>query len=276
MTELFKDKIIVKALATQLSKWKSDDELAKIYQWPIKEQQKQLNRLAVKYGNLAAEVDKGSSQLEKAFLLRQMIIKEAPFKLDLSKWIIEDWGGITTGKDENSLKECLDEADKNNFDFNRIASWSKHIAFKDPVQYAIYDARVIYSLNWLLLKEGSKQYFPVPSGRNSVMELLDYRILLFIEHYKISGVGKLLREDIEARRNSPGRKSHVASKLNKELFIEQKNAFSAYCELLRKIALELYPNDQSGLAVTKVEMMLFSLADKDIALEVLGKFSKIL
>lgn len=274
MIGLFEENII-DALATELSKWKSDCEIAKIYQWPIKEQQKQLKNLPEKYGSLAVEVNKGSSQLEKAFLLRQKIT-EVTFDLELSKWIIEDWGGITTGKDDGSLKACLKKADDKDFDFNRIASWSKHIAFKNPDQYAIYDARVIYSLNWLLFKAGANKYFPAPAGRNSVMELLDYRILLFIGHYKVAGVRRQLEIDIEERKKSPGRKSFVANKLKSELFIEPNEAFANYCKLLMKIAQKLYPNDQTNLRLTRVEMMLFSLADKDIALNVLDDFAKIL
>lgn len=269
MTELFEKKIVV-SLVTELSKWKSDDELAKLYQWPI---EGALDRLPEQYKSIAAEVNKGSGTLEKSLLLRQKL-KELPFDLDLSKWIVEVWGGIT-GKDDESLKSCIEKADKQDFDFNRIASWSKHVAFKNPEQYAIYDARVIYSLNWLLLKAGSKRYFPAPSGRNSVMELLDYRILLLIKHYEVSGVEKHLNEDIDARKKSPGRKSYVANKLNKELFIESKNAFTEYCNLLLKIKRELYQDDPLGMGLTKVEMMLFSLADKDIALEVLRDFSKV-
>lgn len=270
MAALFEDKI-VKAIATELEKWKSDEQLRELYKWPI---EKQIESLPEGFEELGKLVNAKASTLDKTLCLRGEV-KNLKFSFPLSKWIIENWGGITTGKDEKSLKDCLRKADEGDFDFNRIASWSKHVAFKNPEQYAIYDARVIYSLNWLLFKAGSKQYFPAPSGRNSVMELLDYRILLFIGHYKVAGVKQRLEDDIEERKQ-PGRKSFLAKKLKEELFIESKKAFSEYCDLLKIIARELYPNDQSGLALTKVEMMLFSLADKNIALEVLGDFAKIL
>lgn len=268
------DETIVSALATRLSQWKSEEELTKLYQWPI---ESQIDKLRPEFESLAELINQkiNKNTFEKTLCLRREI-KKLKFSFPLSKWIIECWGGITTGKDAESLRTCLDEADKNNFDFNRIASWSKHVAFKYPEQYAIYDARVIYSLNWLLFKAGSKQYFPAPSGRNSVMELLDYRILLFIGHYKFDGVRDRLNEDINERKTSPGRKSYVANKLNKELFFDRKEAFVNYCQLLKIISQKLYQDGKTDLALTRVEMMLFSLADKDIALEVLGDFSKIL
>jgi len=269
MTKLFSENIVA-TLVNELSKWSSDGELEKLYQWPI---EGALSNLPVKYKSIAAEVNKGNGTLEKSLLLRQ-IIKGLSSDFSLSKWIVENWGGIK-GKDDESLKSCIDKSDKQDFDFNRIASWSKHIAFKYPEQYAIYDSRVIYTLNWLLLKAGSKLYFPVPSGRNSVMELLDYRILLLIKHYEVSGVEKHLNDDIVARNMTPGRKSYVANKLNKELFIESKIAFVEYCELLLELKNKLYQNDPLGMGLTKVEMMLFSLADKDISLEVLSDFSKV-
>lgn len=277
---IFSDEIITK-LAEKLRNWSKDKELTKLYQWPLDDQLKKLKKECgseLKWlENLISSED---NTFNKTLSLRKNIageLEKRPLSdLMLPKWIIEDWGGITTGKDDESLKKCLEQANNKNYDFNRIASWSKHIAFKYPEEYAIYDARVIYSLNWLLFKAGSKRYFPAPSGRNSVMELLDYSILLFIDHYKIAGVEERLKEDIDARKNSPGRKSYVANNLRKKLFIEQKEAFSKYCNLLKETAKKLYPDDKTGLALTKVEMMLFSLADKDIALDVLGDFSKIL
>lgn len=271
-SELFND-AIVKALATELSKWKSDDELAKLYQWPI---EKQIENLPDEFKPLGELVNQKTNTLEKTLCLRRELKGSQKFSFPLSKWIIECWGGITTGKDDDSLMKCLAKADNKNFDFDRIASWSKHVAFKHPEEYAIYDARVIYSLNWLLFKTGASKYFPAPSGRNSVMELLDYHILLFIGHYKVEGVEKQLNEDIEERNKTPGKKSFLAKKLKREIFIGQSDAFTEYCNLLKRIAAELYNHDKTDLSLTKVEMMLFSLADKYIALDVFRDFSKIL
>ena len=257
---------IVSQLAVKMKEWKSDEVLGKLYQCPLKKAL--INLKNIGYGAIA-EVVESEKGLRQALLLRKnMADIKLPFKEKLSKWIVEDWGGITTGK--ASLKNCIAKADAGDFDFNRIASWSKNSAFGKPKDYAIYDARVIYSLNWLLFKAGSNYYFPTPSGRNSVMELLNYQILLFIGHYKVEGIREKLKTDIESRETSPGNKSSFSNKLKRDLFIKEKEAFKEYCSLLKSVTRKLYPNDQEG--VTKVEMMLFSLADKNIALEVLGAF----
>ena len=71
---------------------------------------------------------------------------------EIKKWIIQDWGGIRRG--DSSLQGHLSTAEKGigteesdpkrEFAIERIASWSKYLAFKYPKRYAIYDARVIY------------------------------------------------------------------------------------------------------------------------------------
>lgn len=269
-------------LAERLRPYSSDEKLAELYQWPESDQKKQLDKLGELEGNykkLINTIESGETPLKRAFLLRQNI-KDVEFRFELSKWVIEVWGGIA-GSNDDSLEKCLREANnllganKENFDFNRIASWSKDVAFKCPDEYAIYDARVIYSLNWLLYQVGANKYFPAPSGRNSVMELLDYRILLFIKHHSANGVRNFLDEDINQRKQSPGRKSFFASKLKGDMFVEPDLAFFCYCKLLKAIAEKIYPSDTTGLRLTKVEMMLFSLADKDIAYSVLGAFSEV-
>lgn len=284
---IFSDEIITE-LVNKLQKWEAGENLAKLYQVPLDEQ---LDKLKEKCGNDLKEmkwvddlIKSKDNRFVKTLRLREEI-QHVTFDTKLSKWIVEDWGGITTGKNK-SLEKCIEDAEESAksheaqgystdqiFEFYRIASWSKHIAFRHPKHYAIYDARVIYSLNWLLFKAGSKKYFPFPSSRNSVMELLDYRILLYIHHYTKDGVMDLLKEDIKAREESHNAKSKVSGKLKGELFVEEKKAFSGYCNLLKQIADKLYPKDTAGL--TKVEMMLFSLADKDIAPEVLSNFLKI-
>ena len=105
------------------------------------------------------------------------------------------------------------------------------------------------------------------------MSLLDYRILLFIDYYKVAGVKQKLEADIDARMEEGG-KSSLTNELNGKLFIKPNEAFSEYCKLLKSVASKLY--DNNDMALTKVEMMLFSLADKNIAQEVLDEFSKIL
>lgn len=279
MVRIFSDEVVTK-LAAKLQGWKSDEELSKLYlQWPSNDQLMMLKKeVGIKSEWVDELIDSELRPFNKTLILRNKIMG-VEFTLPLSKWIIEIWGGIPPGKnnDDTSLKKCIELAEKSannaklNFHFDRIASWSKHIAFKYPRKYAIYDSRVIYSLNWLLFegKEKSKKYFPIPSGRNPIMELLDYSCLPFIAHY-------IERVDEVISRLKEGGEPRIAHNLRSELFIKRGQAFSEYCELLKMISHKLYPDDKSGLALAKVEMILFSLADKEIPEKVLRDVSKIM
>ncbi|MDH2918588.1 MAG: hypothetical protein PXX73_05285 [Sideroxydans sp.] len=261
MSELFDEKII-DALADKLGDWKSDEKLAGLYNWPI---EKTLQAMPAGFEYLEDKVNSAVNKntFEKTLCLRREIAAIEVLSFPLSRWIVENWGGIA-GKNEASLKACIDKAESGDFDFNRIASWSKHMAFKHPDLYAIYDARVVYSLNWLLFKAGAQKYFPAPSGRNSVMELLDYRILLFIKHHTVDGVKQQLKDDIDAREIA-GTKSYLSNKLKQKLFIELKDAFDEYNKLLARLAEKLYPKEAMSLSRTKVEMMLFSVIPPQIS-----------
>ena len=109
---------IVSQLAVKMKEWKSDEVLGKLYQWPLKKAL--INLKNIGYGSIA-EVVESEKGLRQALLLRKnMADIKLPFEEKLSKWIVEDWGGITTGK--ASLKNCIAKADAGDFDFNRIAS----------------------------------------------------------------------------------------------------------------------------------------------------------
>lgn len=195
--------------------------------------------------------------------------------VNLAEWIVREWGGIPIG---NDLNGCISKAEDayqkskshpdhiGKYNFDRIASWSKFLAFKHPTSCAIYDARVIYSLNWLLFENGAKKFFPVLEGRNSVMGLLDYKLRLLLTHPDIKK--ESIAETLFDRRGS---KTHFLSSLEKKVFLEKSAAFSIYCNLLKQVANILYPEDMLGL--TKVEMILFSIADRAIAQDVLEKIA---
>ena len=86
-------------------------------------------------------------------------------------WIISDWGGIRSNKQstlEKYYKESLQENPKT--PLTGIASFSKVLAIKDPLKYAIYDARVAVGLNaiQMILAVTSGEIFPYLSGRNKI------------------------------------------------------------------------------------------------------------
>ena len=72
---------------------------------------------------------------------------------ELCLWIIRDWGGIKTGKNEDTLELIKTSLSQKEFQFKRIASSSKIASFMYPDRYAIYDSRVAYTLNWIILSE---------------------------------------------------------------------------------------------------------------------------
>jgi len=270
----------VEYLADYLKPSCGDDRLRELYTFPIWGPLK-------KYGNYVGDAnvpqwmsdlvkncdsDNGDHVAPTLELRRRIpaVIRETDRDLKLEKiaeWIIREWGGIPVG---NNLGEHVKKAEdshkasKGRFEFERIASWSKFMAFKYPEDYAIYDARVVYSLNWLLFCNGSTKFFPPLEGRNSVMGLLDYRLKLLLTRHS--------KDDVLIKLNErKGARTHFLSELDEAVFMKKVDAYSAYCALLKEVANRLYPKDDF-LSLTKIEMILFSIADRDIAINVLEEW----
>ncbi|WP_440871830.1 hypothetical protein [Vibrio diabolicus] len=118
--------------------------------------------------------------------------------------------------------------DKNTFDV--ISSMSKVASFLDHTKYAIYDSRVIYSLNWLLLKHtDTNEFYPMPSGRNK----------------------DLIKLDLDTIINLTGRDSDK---------ISYKDAYHRYCDLMIELSKAIYERHEPYWS----EMLLFSIAPKYI------------
>lgn len=279
---------VVENLAKNLCGYKSDDQLTNLYKWPIN---KALSRLsgAVKSAEWAKGVERSEdSVFYKTLDLRRHMrcalndsnLTESDVN-NYQTWIVNVWGKIRGGdkKEINnaigkSLHSIIEQAEashlkKNNksFKFDRIASWSKYLAFKYPDERAIYDARVIYSLNWLLYQAGASRYFPDPGTRNTLMQAFDYCFLLFIKIIGVEGALKEVNSDINKRNEVPGKKSRAVDNIGKNVYFIKNQAYSEYCNLLGMLASRLYTNDPHAL--TKVEMILFAIADRDIVLSVI-------
>ncbi len=175
---------IINSLTSSLEQYKSDEVLTKIYQWPI---DNAIDKLTT-FDPESAPLFKGYNLFQKTIIARTRVqekLLENTLSDEIKKkyilWIIRDWGGIKTGNKENIFKHIREKENNESFDCKSIASWSKYFAFKFPEKYAIYDARVIYSLNWLLLKADSEKYFPTPDGRNSLMNALDYKMSILVK-----------------------------------------------------------------------------------------------
>jgi len=152
-------------------------------------------------------------------------------------WIIQEWGGIKSLKQNDRNDEKIHKFKKQlptkkltKEIFSLISSFSKLASFIKPNEYAIYDSRAIYSLNWLLFNfTDETELYPQPSGRNPKLS-----------QYDLSTIFNLTKKDITY-------KSH-------------KIAYFEYCELLKFLSKEVYDEDKPY----KIEMLLFLIAPTKI------------
>ena len=133
-----------------------------------------------------------------------------------------------------------------------------------PDRNVIYDSRVAYSLNWIILSENAgQQYFPIPEGRNSKMAAFDLNVLI-----RLKNISAYQTTDIK----------HLDHRLfiknsDKKLFINKKDAYSELNILVKKINQKLWKGDkekEQNLYYT--EMLLFSIADREVFMEITTKY----
>ncbi len=153
--------------------------------------------------------------------------------IDNRYWIIQEWGGIRAfqqNKLNNTLLKNIDsELEKGELSKSSmtvISSLSKVASFLNHDQYAIYDSRAIYSLNWLLFKyTENKEFFIQPVGRNKVISRCQLATIFYLS----------------------GRQCHYKN---------YKYAYHEYCALLKALSKEIYGQP----ALYKLEMLLFMIA----------------
>lgn len=109
----------------------------------------------------------------QSHLSEQMCRASAEQLAEISKWIISSWGRIPdNGRRLPEWAEKLRgfepetvDAFINKLGKDRIASWSKILAFARPERYAIYDSRTALTLNFALYCAGEDKRFVPPEGR---------------------------------------------------------------------------------------------------------------
>ena len=163
-------------------------------------------------------------------------------------WIVNNWGGIRGFKPNERnvekvrrFKKQLEKRKLSLDCFSTISSLSKISSFIDPENFVIYDSRVIYTLNWLILtcenQNGfKKKYFPMPSGRNKIIANFDMNTIVNISH---------ISEYVE----------------NTELYVSQQNAYFQFCDFIKTNTELIYGENSKPY---ELEMLLFTLADKEI------------
>jgi hypothetical protein len=191
----------------------------------------------------------------KTLLSEKIIDAKSNNEIDTLKrifeWTVHDWGGIRNGRNKiDNLYEMGIEAIKNeNLKFERIASTSKILSFFKPSEHIIYDSRIAYSLNAImLLVDASDKYFPVPAGTNSKMNAFNIEVLIRLKHkpnaYLRTGSKKLI------------------SNADKTLFFNDNKAYSIIKDTIQKINKSIYKNDPDKAEKPfYTEMLLFGIAD---------------
>ena len=172
----------------------------------------------------------------------------------LVSWIVKEWGGIRGIKDIKETTNILDHfliGDyKNTFD--SIASVSKIAAFVAPKTHIIYDARIAYTMNWILLSQNAgNTFFPSNKGRNSRLNAFEMDVLVrlkYAEKYK---------------------SNDKISAVDKALFINKDEAYPLMNELIKELHYRLYPEYVAMPFIT--EMLLFCLADTQVYEEIIQK-----
>jgi hypothetical protein len=158
--------------------------------------------------------------------------------LTVHYWLIQRWGGIGSFKknDKNDariskFKKEIQKGKLTVSSFDRLSSLSKLSSFWEPAEYAIYDSRAVFSLNWIIFRYSKdKQLFPQPLGRNE--EILKYDLETL---FRLSGIDHQYRS--------------------------KKTAYHEYCSLLRKLSEQIYG---PGMRPYRAEMLLFVAAETKI------------
>lgn len=259
MTEKFN----IEKIVNYLERYKS--ELPNLYKWNAKIDK--LVELEVLTANQVEEINQ-QKPYEKELLIKKSVgqklietLKTNKTLFDkLSLWIIKDWGGILTANDNDTIKLINNFLQQDNPDFKRIASSSKVGAYLYPEKNIIYDSRVAYSLNWIILSENAGQkYFPIPEGRNSKMSAFDLNVLIRLKNIAIY---------------QPKNISYLDNRLfiknsDQHLFINNNIAYSELNKLVKAVHQKLWKGDsEKEKKLYFTEMLLFSIADKEVFMDI--------
>lgn len=176
------------------------------------------------------------------------------FKKVIFKWIVNKWGGINVKNPDNLYKSVMNSWEhslkENKLSFEGIASISKVLSFMLPEKYIIYDARVAYAINWILLKtKASRVFFPMPESRNSKLNAINISTLIRMSNQE------LYEDNIGTNK--------MISNCDKHIFIEKTMAYVILCNLISDINMRLWDDDKRRYPFY-TEMLIFSLADTEI------------
>lgn len=183
---------------------------------------------------------------------------------ELCLWIIKDWGGIRSPDDEDTLALVKDYLNQDKPQFKRIASTSKVGSYMYPNTNIIYDSRVAYSLNWIILStDAGRQYFPIPEGRNSKMIAFDVNVLIRLKNISAYHTNNI--KDLDNKK--------YINNCDKRIYIKKSDAYFELKELVKQINKKLWKGDiekENNLYYT--EMLLYSIADREVFMEIVSQY----
>jgi hypothetical protein len=147
-------------------------------------------------------------------------------KAEIIKYYIKVWGGIKRNSDNLMEKYSTNPHFFIDLGKKGIASWSKALVIHDPNKYAIFDARVSISLNYLQLKfnTSNKVLYPILGSQNK----------------KITESGQQIK--LKAKADNWG-------KVNSSTF------YSDYLKILDKVSKSRNTN------ISTIEMLLFAKSE---------------
>lgn len=250
----------VTKITNYLDKYKN--QLDKLYDW--KPNVKRLAEIGVVNETELAELQSSTiSNFQKDEKLKSILSKALnSYAIDsqefekIALWIIRSWGRINTGSD--TMKSVLEFLRTDRPKFKRIASTSKVGGFMTPTKRIIYDSRVAYTVNWIILSENAgDKFFPIPEGKNSKMQAFNLDVLIRLKFLNIYRPDKT-----EIWKN--GR--YISNK-DKEIYVPKADAYYELNKLVGKVNQVLWNNSRK-LEPFYTEMLLFALADKGVFQEI--------
>jgi hypothetical protein len=225
----------------------------------------ELNLIVGGYNPIVGNTAFDSELLLKKFIYEAFSNCSTDYSCEISKklsnWIVRSWGGIYTSEEST---EILMDALRNEsvVRFNRISSKSKILSFRYPEDNLVYDSRVAYVLNWIILSENAgEKYFPIPEGRNSRMMAFDMKVLIRLKHvreYKIDSESDFSRRFIRDR--------------DSRLFIKDDEAYTVLVKLIKEVHSLLWKDNKDRKELYYTEMLLFSIADTKVYKDVTDNF----
>lgn len=153
-------------------------------------------------------------------------------------WTIRGWGKLRNFKKiprnddliRNFLTKLEEQKNLTRAEASVLSSLSKVASFAYPQQFAIYDSKAIYSLNWLLIRHvQNPMLFPQPKGRGEIADV-DMQTLIDLSELKHS-------------------------------YRSYQTAYYEYCKLMKEFSEKIYDAPNKPYLA---EMLLFRIAVEEI------------